>query len=328
MAEGSNTPFIASRQWERHYQGWHIVDCAVRDRNIVYLLARPDLDGPKQSSTWDHDIGTRLLSVYLDEQDEEKRHGWSELDGFNRPRCGVSHHPVAQALVVARNNEGSVYSIGGGKPGAMERIGADLNPITMRVKCVGGYAYSVGRNRKVFKRVAPGRWERMEGLPPPGDEDFSDVGFNDMDGLSEKELYAVGAGGDVWRHDGKAWKRCDFPSKEQLGTVTVGSNGTVYISGEGGNLWIGAKDRWEQVHQGDSSLLNNSSVWFEDKLWLCSDYQLRVWDGKQVCRPQHNGADVIHAGHMDARDGLLVIASLYAVHAYDGTSWKLLVAPC
>ena len=327
MAKDSNTPFIARPQWEKHYKGWHIVDCAVRDRNIVYLVARPDLDVEKQSSTWDHDIGTRLLSIYLDEQNVEKRHGWSDLDGFNRPRCGVSRKPIAQALVVARNNEGSVYSIGGGKPGAMERIGTDLNPITQRVKCIDGYAYSVGRNRKIFKRVAVGRWERLEGLPKPGEGEISDVGFNDMDGLSEKELYAVGAGGDVWRCEGKKWTRCDFPSNEQLGTVTVGPDGKVYISGEGGNLWIGSKDTWKQVYKGESSLLNNSSVWFENQLWLCSDYQLRVWDGKEVRRPQHNGVDVVYTGHMDAYDGLLVIASLYDVNAYDGKSWKTLVAP-
>ncbi len=329
MAKDNNSPFIARAQWERHYKGWHIVDCSVRDRNIVYLVARPSLGVDEQSRTWDHDIHTRLLSVYLDEPDAEKRHGWSQLDGFNRPRVGVSRKPTAQGLVIARNDEGSVYAIGGGKPGAMERVGKGLRPAPWKIKCIDDYAYSVGQHRKVYKRVAIGRWERLDnGLPElVKEDDMEQAGFKDMHGHSEKELYAVGGQGDVWHYDGKLWTRCDFPSNEQLATVTLGGDGKVYISGEGGNLWVGAKDTWKQVHQGESSLLNNDAVWFDNQLWLCSDYQLRVWDGKEVRRPRHNGLDVVYTGHMDAYDGLLVIAGLYDVHAYDGTSWKTLVSP-
>jgi len=153
------------------------------------------------------------------------------------------------------------------------------------------------------------------------------AGFQDMPGHSEQELYAVAGEGDVWRYEGEKWTRCGFPSKEQLGTVTMGGDGKVYISGEGGNLWVGEKDNWKQIYKGSSSLLYNDAVWFNGLLWLCSDYQLRVWDGKKVRRPQHNGVDVVYTGHMDAYDGLLVIAGLYDVHAYDGQQWRCLLAP-
>jgi hypothetical protein len=324
---GNNCAFLSRESWEKLFRGWHIVGCAVRTATLFQLVARKTFTVEEQLGTWDHDIPARLITLDLSETEEEQKFGWAGAVGFNLPRCGVSRKPLGQGLMVARNVEGSVLTIGGRMPPSKEAIGQGLNPITEKIKCIDGYAYSVGSNRKIYKRVAVGRWERMEGLPKPGEGQISDVGFNDMDGHSEKELYAVGTGGDVWRYDGKQWARCDFPSNEQLGTVTIGGDGKVYISGEGGNLWVGEKDTWKQVHEGESSLLNNNAVWFDGMLWLCSDYQLRVWDGKEVRRPRHNGRDVVYTGHMDAYDGLLVIAGLYDVHAYDGTSWTTLVAP-
>ncbi|SDT88740.1 hypothetical protein [Halopseudomonas salegens] len=132
---------------------------------------------------------------------------------------------------------------------------------------------------------------------------------------------------DVWRYDGSIWRQCDFPSNEQLGTVTVAPDGKVYISGEGGSLWVGETDTWERVGGLGSSILFNDSVWFDGMLWLSSDYQLRVWDGQRLRRPTHNGKDITHAGFLDAYDGLLVAATRHEVHAYDGSNWHCLVKP-
>jgi len=330
MTSNNNSKrFLARESWEKLFKGWHIVGCAVRTATLFQLVARKTLSVEEQVGTWDHDIPARLITLDLSETEEEQKFGWAGAVGFNLPRCGVSRQPLGQGLMVARNNEGSVLTIGGRRPPAKEAIGEGLNPAPWKIKCIDGYAYSVGQHRNVYKRVDVGRWVHIgAGLPDLKNEDeMEQAGFNDMHGHSESEMYAVGGRGDVWRYDGKQWKQCDFPSNEQLGTVTIGGDGKVYVSGEGGNLWVGAKDTWKQVHEGESSLLNNNAVWFDGMLWLCSDYQLRVWDGKELRRPRHNGLDVVYTGHMDAYDGLLVIAGLYDVHAYDGASWKTLVAP-
>ena len=203
--------------------------------------------------------------------------------------------------------------------------------MTERIVCINGFAYSVGRVREIYKRVAVGQWERFnsEGLPDSSYRGKSrrHMGFNDMDGPDESLLYAVGGHGDVHRYDGRRWHHCDFPSNEQLGTVTVAPDGRVYISGEGGNLWVGEKDTWQQIERGVSSVLYNDSVWFNDQLWLCSDYYLRVLEGDQLVRPRFGKQDIHLSGHMDARDGLLVVAAGGRVDVFDGERWQCLVQP-
>ena len=118
-----------------------------------------------------------------------------------------------------------------------------------------------------------------------------------------------------------------FPSNVQLGTVTCAGDGNVYISGEGGSLWVGQKSTWKSIYKGSSSILWNDALWFDNKLWLSSDYQFRIWNGKDLEPVTHNGKDVPMNGHMDAHDGLLAIASSEYVMTYDGTAWKTIVAP-
>ncbi|WP_151032690.1 hypothetical protein [Cellvibrio sp. KY-GH-1] len=202
--------------------------------------------------------------------------------------------------------------------------------VTLKLKCIDGWAYAVGMFRKIYKRVDIGHWEKvMDGFPQLSPEQIEKgrYGFNDLDGPNESNMYAVGGHGDVWRYDGTRWHQCDFPSNEQLNTVTVAPTGEVYISGEGGNLWVGEKNSWKKIAKGFSSVLFNDSVWFNNQLWLCSGYQLKVWDGKELKTPQHNGELITYNGHMDAYDGLLVVASNYEVHAFDGNEWQCLVAP-
>jgi hypothetical protein len=152
-------------------------------------------------------------------------------------------------------------------------------------------------------------------------------GFSDLDAFSESDMYAVGGNGDVWHYDGKKWTQMGFPSNVELGTVTCAGDGQVYISGEGGSLWVGQKSTWKSIYKGSSSILWNDVLWFEGKLWLASDYQFRIWNGKELEPVMHEGKPVPMNGHMDVHDGLLAIASSEYVMTYDGKNWKHIVAP-
>lgn len=151
------------------------------------------------------------------------------------------------------------------------------------------------------------------------------MGFRDIDAFSETDMYAVGGHGDVWHFDGQSWKQMRFPSRDQLATVTCAGDGNVYISGEGGSLWAGEKSTWKQIYKGGSSVLWNDVQWFQDKLWLASDYQFCQLNGGNVERVMHEGETVPISGHMDVHDGILVIASLYSVMSFDGSTWRWLV---
>ena len=237
--------------------------------------------------------------------------------------------------MASRNSVGSTYA-GNAEHKGMEEISPEgwddytKSVAIKRLKCIDGWAYAACMFRKVYKRVAVDeRVPVMNGFPTLTREQIRKgfYGFEDIHGLDESNIYAVGGHGDVWRYDGSIWRQCDFPSNEQLGTVTVAPDGKVYITGEGGSLWVGEKDTWERVGGLGSSVLCKDSVWFDDMLWISSGYQLRVWDGQQLRRPRHNGMDITHAGSLSAHDGLLVAATLHEVHAYDGKDWHCLVKP-
>lgn len=310
--------------WDEHIKGWQIVDCAVRERTLVYLSLREDIPPEKESLMWDHDIPTQMFVLNLTKPGTS--FGSRKLTGYNKPRLGVARKPLPQGLLVARNNDGQVSVIGGGSKFPDEFIAPGEVPMTWRVKCIGDYAYSVGGRRSIYKRVDIGKWVKFAELPQ-GDGNVALFGFNDLDAFSETDMYAVGGHGDVWHFDGKTWIQQGFPSNVQLATVTCAGDGHVYISGEGGSLWRGRSSTWEPIYRGGSSIMWNDVLWFENKLWLASDYQARIWNGKTLEPITHNGQEVPIRGHMDAYDGLLVIAGPEVVKAYDGKTWRTLIAP-
>jgi len=216
----------------------------------------------------------------------------------------------------------------------LEEITPEVTPgptgssFTKKLKCIDGSAYAVGQGRCVFKRTATNQWEPvLNGLIWPEGMSTADMGFSDIHGPDESNMYAVGGCGDVWHYDGTKWQWCDFPSNEQLSAVVVAPNGDVYISGEGGSLWRGQLHTWKKIYTGGSSVLNKDLVWYQDQLWVSSDYQLKIWNGKELVRPLYNDKQIVMAGNMDVYENLLLVADLSTVMLFDGTDWHTIVKP-
>ena len=319
--------FLEKKRWAEVFSEFDIVDVAVQERGILHLCARLRMTYEEASHLWDHDIATRIIILYT-ERPEGENCGFEELTGMALPVVGVSRRPFPQpvGMVCAMNKDGDVFPRGGGTDGPMEHIAPGKWPGTQRLKCINGYTYSVGIGRQVYKRAEVGKWIPLhDGFPEGKRTDL--MGFNDLDAFSESDMYAVGGHGDVWHFDGKQWSQMGFPSNVQLATVTCAGDGNVYISGEGGSLWVGRKSTWKPIYEGSSSVLWNDVLWFQDKLWLASDYQFRTLNGKDLEPVTHEGETVPMSGHMDAHDGVLVIANLQYVRSFDGTTWRRLVQP-
>jgi len=328
--------FLRKKDWLDFFHGWRITDCAVRSSDIIYLIARKIIPEEEVSGTWDEEIPSQFIGLYLDE-DPEDLLDVEECVGFNRPRCGISHQPLAQGLFVDnQGDDGTVWAIGSQRSG-MEKIAPGNFPMTVRLKCINGYAYSVGRARCIYKRTNIGHWVKLDNGFPATETGLSDSehidigfaqGFYDMDGFSETDMYAVGGHGDIWHYDGTIWTQEGFPSNMQLNTVTCAGDGYVYVSGQGGILWRGRNSTWEKLYGGGYTIPWNDVLWFEDKLWLASDYMLRIWDGKELVPvTDAKGQELPFSGHMDAYDDLLVIADTDTVMAYQHGKWRTLVAP-
>ncbi|NHZ44605.1 hypothetical protein [Massilia aquatica] len=318
--------FLEKKRWIEAFSEFEIVDVAIQERNKIQLCARKRMTYEEASHLLDPDIPTRLITLFTDRPAGDNC-GFTKLSGMGYPVVGVSRNPFPRpsGLVAAFNKDGDVWPRGGGS-GPMEHIAPGKWPGTQRLKCINGYTYSVGAARTIYKRVEVGKWTPLnDGFPEVAPS--SALGFNDMDAFSESDMYAVGGHGDVWHFNGSRWQQMGFPSNVQLGTVTCAGDGNVYISGEGGSLWVGGKSTWKPIYQGGSSILWNDVLWFQDKLWLASDYQFRQLRGKTLEPVMHGNEQVHMNGHMDVYDGLLVIAGAEYVQSFDGTNWRSLIEP-
>ena len=318
-------PWLSKKDWSQTFHKNVIIDCAVRDRNIIYFGVKEKVPHEKASLMCDHEIQSGIIALYLDEPDGNN---WScqKLSGMNLPLVGVSRSPFSRpsGLIVARNDDGDAWPMGNGD-GPMEHIAQGKRPFPHRLKCISGYTYAVCSGRRIYKRTQAARWEAFAELPQA--PEHWHMGFKDLDAFSENDMYAVGGCGDIWHFDGSQWTQLGFPTNAQLGTVTCAPDGKVYVSGEGGSLWAGRENAWKKIYSGSSSLLWNDALWFDGRLWLASDYQLRVWDGDELKMVEKDGKPVPAYGHMDAYDGLLVVAGPEFVHGFDGKTWTVLVAP-
>lgn len=322
------SPHLSRAAWTDVYQGQEITGVAIRNRHTLQTLSRPVTSPDTASRLLDGQIPCRVATIFLDDATEDNV-GFRDLVGMTHPRLGISRAPFHDGLLVASmDRDGDVYPLGGAVEGPFEKIDVGQWPALQRLRCVGDQTFAVALARGIYRRVELGQWERLPGLPRPTIESaLSRAGFRDLDGWSASDLYAVGGLGDVWHFNGSEWRAMDFPSSEPLATVTCGGDGHVYITGEGGSLWVGQRADWRRLLSGQSSILWNDTRWFNGRLWLASDYQLRVWNGQTLEAPLHDGRPLVASGHLDAHDGLLAIADLWTVSTFDGTDWRSVVAP-
>ena len=253
-------PFLDEQRWTEVFSDFEIVDLAILERGIMYMCARKKLPQHEASLLLDSDIPTRIIGLFTGRPTGDNC-GYQELEGMALPVVGVARAPFPRpsGLVASKNRDGDVWPRGNGN-GPMEQIAPGKWPFPEKIKCIGGQTYSVGTGRSLYKRVEVGKWVPFQdGFPAV--ESSTTQGFSDLDAFSPSDMYAVGGNGDVWHYGGSQWRQMGFPSNVQLGTVTCAGDGNVYISGEGGSLWVGEKSTWKSIYQGASSVLWNDVLW-------------------------------------------------------------------
>lgn len=179
----------------------------------------------------------------------------------------------------------------GGGPGVVVAIGPngdywEVVPSTMvesmgmisgfagnlrRVVAVNGEFMACGMNRVVLLRQALGRWASVGPGAKQGDPAI--VGFEDIDGWSAEEIYAVGWHGEIWWRDRGKWKQVDSPTNTTLSSLAIGTDGVAYAVGHDGTLVKGRRDQWRLVDTGMLANLKDVSA-SDGVVRVCSDFAL------------------------------------------------------
>lgn len=148
------------------------------------------------------------------------------------------------------------------------------------LRAIGSTVYAVGMDRTVQQRLGPGRWQPMGPQRPDKSEGI--VGFEDIDGFGEDEMYAVGWQGEIWRCLAGRWSRIDSPVSANLYAVCCASDGMVYAVGTAGTMLKGRGETWEIIDTGrDAELMDVSE--HNGQIYVATNFTiLKLIDGKLV----------------------------------------------
>jgi hypothetical protein len=318
-----NDLIFTQEQHQQLFDGWNIVGVSVRSNDSFYLLLR-EMQVEGEPTKPDIEYKTRCIGYFGFLPEGQKNFAHFDIEYFNRP-CIAAHFNGATQVVVVKAN-GEAFARGSGQDG-MEELDKETTLNIKRVKSLLGDTYAVGTHRDVYKRTGIAQWEDLRiGIPAPRSRDeWTRTGFNDISAFDNGDLYAVGGMGDVWRFSANEqhWKQCVFPSNTRLLNVVCCPDGNVYIGAEDRSIYQGKEDNWIKLFDGHGMTGYNDLAWHNHQLCASSDGGFyRLIDNEMV----RSDAEP-YMGHMDTRDGVLLIAAYEHVWLNDGERWKTLVKP-
>lgn len=235
----------------------------------------------------------------------------------------VARKPREQALFLGET--GQVVCLGGGD--AHDELidlknSSPKNRGPMRgIRTIGDSVYAVGMNRQVYRRDSDGLWSCIDkDARPSGDSDMV-VGFEAIDGFNEKEIYAVGWEGEIWRFNGRTWSQKDGPTNIVLTDVCCGGDGIVYACGQVGTLLRGRDDNWEMIPFEDFTENIWSVAWFRDQLYFSTMDGVYVLNGDELQVVGLGDETVETFFRLSTADGVLWSIGAKDVMAFDGKAW-------
>jgi hypothetical protein len=294
-------------------EGYEFSGCAIRRWNIISLFG----------TKWeDKDaLETRDTAVFYYYPDETPDEQWAfaEIGASTGIHGCAAFQPKEQWVFVM--DDGEVYVAGGGDNDFEMRISGEKGAYFRNVKGVaGGYAYAVGTSRKVYRREAKNKWTKLDdGLPATVSGD--DIGFDDLDGFGDSEIYACGGRGDLWLFDGKTWSRIDLPTNAQLWKICCGGDGLVYVLTDQRSIVVGRGTSWRVIEQDHTKDILEQLVWYQDRIYISTTDELfEIVNGVFV--PCHLNVPKLESyARLASGDGILVVAGADRASMYDGSQW-------
>ncbi|BAP55883.1 hypothetical protein THII_1586 [Thioploca ingrica] len=293
-----------------YFKEMSIFTGVVRYHDLGYLLA-----------TNDKDVANNIphTKIY-----ECNRGQWGTgLLKWSAISISVCHLPSERVITISPN--GRVEASGGGYPPQEEQISLAEDLIFREVRGIAkGHAYAVGPARTVYRRDAPNKWTCIK-APKPEISQLMDAGFESIDGFSEKDIYAVGWGGEIWHYDGQLWKQINSPTNLGLFKVRCAGNGEVYAGGQMGILLRGRHEQWEIIEHEVTQENLRGIEWFNGILYVAttkSVYELK----KDQLIPIDFGNDAPSTCyHLSAADGIMWSIGAKDVMEFDGKKWSRII---
>jgi hypothetical protein len=210
---------------------------------------------------------------------------------------------------------------------AQETIGkiTDFQGNLRTLSVIDETIFACGMGRVVLQREGKGQWKSIG--PDPTKDDADIIGFEDIDGYSKAEMYAVGWGGEIWWFDNGTWRRVDSPTSANLTALCCAGDGAVYIVGDNGIMLRGRRDAWSVIDTDRKENLMDVAF-YNGTIYVTTDFRiLKLMDEKLVndtdfADPNDLPVTCLHL--LSAADGLISLGTK-DVFRRQLDSWKRLV---
>ncbi|MEX8496345.1 hypothetical protein [Leptothrix ochracea] len=213
-------------------------------------------------------------STVLTYRSNDKIH-WSRI----KPSVGwtavgmASFVDAAMGVVVfAVSSRGKIMQFGLSAEQAIITSIPNVGSSIRTARTIGDTAWIIGMGRRAFKRLTNGVWVDDSPQVMPNDVKTI-IGFEDVDGFTSDDIYAVGWRGEIWHKSSVKWKRLDSPTSRNLNAVCCADDGNVYAVGAKGSFLVGRDDLWRRV---DNNIMSNimDVTYFGGCIFVCTDYAI------------------------------------------------------
>jgi hypothetical protein len=192
------------------------------------------------------------------------------------------------------------------------------------LRYIGSHIYMTGMGRQVYRREGDNNWIRFDQgiVRPIGSTEI--CGFNSIDGLTEKEIYAVGFKGEIWRYLKNKWQPVESPTNLVLHCVRAVDKDLVFVSGQKGLLIKGSGNRWELIDHDATNKDIWSIEWYNEQLYAACDDALFVYkENNQVDKVDTGLGDKITSRYLHSNDGVLwSFGPKNIIWTEDGIRWN------
>jgi hypothetical protein len=186
-------------------------------------------------------------------------------------------------------------------------------------RAIGPCIFAVGIARQAYCHDAAG-WRRID--HDVREQGVRPIGFESVDGTSERDVYTVGLGGEIFRYDGTRFERLESPTTQTLHDVRAAGPDHVFACGAGGVLLRGTGSRFTLVEHRATDANLYALEWFREHVYVASLTRIyRAEDDALV--PVDLGIDALTTGSLHASDGVLwSCGARHLAWTADGIAWN------
>ncbi|WP_336686798.1 hypothetical protein [Chryseobacterium bernardetii] len=237
----------------------------------------------------------------------------------------VIHYPEEKCIRLGEY--GQIETSGGGEITTEKEITANGGPQKRgplrEVNAIDGKAYAVGTCHQVYVRTDKNQWTCLDTTAQvyEKDEEKYDKCFESVAGFSDDEVYCAGWEGDLWRYDGKKFRKIDLGIKNHLTKIRTASDGLIYGCGMAGIIIKGRGNQWEVIETEHEDLWG--IIEFNNTIYVSSLYAVYKLVDKELI-PIDFGNDIEPGScyHLSAADGIMWSIGGKDVLEFDGNRWK------